>query len=93
MAAPTGPWACPSARSSTCCATTPMAILLESYRKVIYGDLGATSRPTAARARSGRRPRMPDLAVLAVIFATGVVILVIGTIVFKRLEPAFAKVL
>ncbi len=30
---------------------------------------------------------------LAVIFAIGVVIIVIGTIIFKRLEPAFAKVL
>ena len=36
----------------------PMALLLESYRKVIYGTLGATSRPTAARSCPGRRPRI-----------------------------------
>ncbi len=30
---------------------------------------------------------------LALIFVTGIVFIVIGTIVFKRLEPAFAKLL
>jgi ABC-type glutathione transport system ATPase component len=35
----------------------------------------------------------PDLAMLALIFASGVVFIVVGTIVFKRLEPAFAKLL
>ena len=35
----------------------------------------------------------PDLTMLAIIFAVGMVLLVIGTLIFKRLEPAFAKVL
>ena len=30
---------------------------------------------------------------LAVIFVTGIIITIIGTLIFKRLEPAFAKVL
>ncbi len=42
---------------------------------------------------SGSRPRTPDFPMLALIFVTGVVFVVIGTIIFKRLEPAFAKLL
>jgi len=30
---------------------------------------------------------------LAIIFVSGVVFIVIGTIIFKRVEPAFAKLL
>jgi lipopolysaccharide transport system permease protein/teichoic acid transport system permease protein len=67
----------------------PVALLLDAYRTVIYGGL--------ARGADGEltwtTPTAPDLAVLAVVFTTGVVIAVIGIIVFKRLEPAFAKVL
>jgi len=37
--------------------------------------------------------RLPDFALLAAVLAASIVLLVIGTIVFKRLEPAFAKVL
>jgi ABC-type polysaccharide/polyol phosphate export permease len=37
--------------------------------------------------------RMPDLAALGVVLGGSLVLLVIGTIFFKRLEPAFAKVL
>ena len=35
----------------------------------------------------------PDFEQLAIIFFSGIVFILIGTIVFKRLEPAFAKVL
>ena len=35
----------------------------------------------------------PDFQMLGVIFASGIVIILIGTIIFKRLEPSFAKVL
>ena len=34
-----------------------------------------------------------DFAVLGIILAVGFVLLIVGTIVFKRLEPAFAKIL
>ena len=37
--------------------------------------------------------RMPDLAALGIVLGGSLVLLVIGTIFFKRLEPAFAKVL
>jgi ABC-type polysaccharide/polyol phosphate export permease len=37
--------------------------------------------------------RMPDLAMLGVVLGASLVLLVVATIFFKRLEPAFAKVL
>jgi ABC-type polysaccharide/polyol phosphate export permease len=37
--------------------------------------------------------RLPDFALLAAVLAGSIVLLVFGTIFFKRLEPAFAKVL
>jgi ABC-type polysaccharide/polyol phosphate export permease len=37
--------------------------------------------------------RPPDLRMLGVVFAGSIVLLVLGTIFFKRLEPSFAKVL
>jgi ABC-type polysaccharide/polyol phosphate export permease len=70
----------------------PMSLLLESYRQVIYGHLEATE--------VGRQIELdwaaataPDVGVLMVILASGLVLLIIGTLVFKRLESAFAKVL
>lgn len=53
----------------------PFAVLLESYRSVIY------------------RGTMPDWAGLAALLAVSLGLLAVGTLVFKRLEPAFAKVL
>jgi lipopolysaccharide transport system permease protein/teichoic acid transport system permease protein len=66
----------------------PVSIMLESYRKVIYGNLervGDKLEWTPAT--------LPDFQMLALIFASGVVITIIGTFVFKRLEPSFTKVL
>jgi ABC-type polysaccharide/polyol phosphate export permease len=71
----------------------PVAQLLESYRKVIYGNLGAIQTADGGRELVWTAATPPDLPMLALIFASGVVFIVIGTIVFKRLEPAFAKLL
>ena len=67
----------------------PIALLLDAYRTVIYG--GLTRGPDGALAWTS--PTAPDMGVLALVFTIGVVIATIGIIVFKRLEPAFAKVL
>jgi ABC-type polysaccharide/polyol phosphate export permease len=76
----------------------PISLLIESYRKVIYGGLthvdvvdAATGEMTEQLVWTDAVP--PDFQMLAVIFASGIVIIIIGTIIFKRLEPAFAKVL
>jgi ABC-type polysaccharide/polyol phosphate export permease len=71
----------------------PMSILLESYRKVIYGNLGSVETADGGRDLIWTTATPPDLPLLALIFASGLVFIVIGTIVFKRLEPAFAKLL
>ncbi len=65
----------------------PVAILLESYRKAIYGV------PVPG---GGWRPATfgdMDVLALGLVLVTSVLLLVVGTITFKRLEPAFAKVL
>jgi ABC-type polysaccharide/polyol phosphate export permease len=88
----------------------PVSLLLESYRKVIYGNLDSIPDPdkpeevlTLADGTTRVIPAgdtlvwteatMPDFGVLAVIFVSGVIFTIIGTIVFKRVEPAFAKIL
>jgi ABC-type polysaccharide/polyol phosphate export permease len=72
----------------------PVSILLESYRKVIYGNLGSAVNPeTGGRTLVWTEATPPDFQMLALIFASGIVITILGTLVFKRLEPAFAKVL
>ena len=71
----------------------PVAQLLESYRKVIYGNLGAITLDDGRRELIWKPATHPDFPMLALIFFTGVVFVVIGTIIFKRLEPAFAKLL
>ena len=58
----------------------PFAILFESYRAVIYGQ------PTGP-------PHAPDWLALFALLAASVVLLAIGAVVFKRLEPTYAKVL
>ena len=68
----------------------PMSILMESYRKVVYGQL--TTDPVTEKL-IWTDAILPDFQILAVIFASGIVITIIGTLIFKRLEPAFAKVL
>lgn len=71
----------------------PVAQLLESYRKVIYGDLGAVIGADGRRELIWTPAVPPDLPMLALILVSGVVFVLIGTIIFKRLEPAFAKLL
>jgi homopolymeric O-antigen transport system permease protein len=58
----------------------PFAALFEAYRAIIYG------KPDAS-------PHAPDLSSLLNLLIASLVLLAIGTIVFKRLEPQYAKVL
>lgn len=58
----------------------PFAVLLEAYRSVLYGTPDGS--PTA-----------PDLASLGILLLGSLVFLAISTVIFKRLEPSFAKVL
>jgi lipopolysaccharide transport system permease protein/teichoic acid transport system permease protein len=88
-------------------AYNPVSMLIESYRKVIYGGLDSTkvedtvlvladgtTRTIEGSSELFWTPAMlPDFPLLATIFASGVVFIIIGTIIFKRLEPAFAKIL
>ena len=67
----------------------PIAVLLDTYRQVIYG----TVVPIEVDPRGWTEATPPDFGLLAAILVAGFVIIVIGTLVFKRLEPAFAKVL
>ena len=57
----------------------PMAPILESYRSLIYGN--------AAGEHTG-----PDLIGLGIVFIFSLLLITVGIYVFKRLEPAFAKV-
>ena len=57
----------------------PFAILFESYRAVIYGQPDGV-------------PHAPDWLPLFALLGASVVLTAIGAIVFKRLEPTFAKV-
>ncbi len=68
----------------------PMSLLMEAYRKVLYGRL-YMDRLTDQL--DWKEATLPNFTMLAVIFVTGVIIIIIGTLIFKRLEPAFAKVL
>ena len=58
----------------------PFAILFEAYRSVIYGTLDGP-------------PQMPSWIALGVLLAASLAFLGLATVVFKRLEPNFAKVL
>ncbi len=75
----------------------PVSLLLESYRKVVYGELDRVDLETGLPSDSGTLVWTdavpPDLQMLAAIFASGVVFILIGTLIFKRLEPNFTKVL
>jgi ABC-type polysaccharide/polyol phosphate export permease len=75
----------------------PISLLLESYRRVIYGELDRidleTGLPSADGTLVWTDAVPPDFQILALIFASGVVFTIIGTIIFKRLEPSFTKVL
>jgi len=58
----------------------PFAVLFESYRAVIYGQPDGL-------------PHAPEWLSLIGLLGASVVLLGIGAILFKRLEPTFAKVL
>ena len=58
----------------------PFAILFEAYRSVIYGTPDGP-------------PVMPDWAALSILLVLSIVFVAVATVVFKRLEPNFAKVL
>ena len=58
----------------------PWVYLFESYHNVIYG--GASGRP-----------ELPDFVGLAAVLALSCVLIGFTTLIFKRLEPAFAKVI
>jgi ABC-type polysaccharide/polyol phosphate export permease len=64
----------------------PISVLLESYRHAIYGVVNDGGLSWSAAVA-------PNLLSLAFVLAIGIVLCVIGALVFKRLEPAFAKVL
>ena len=66
----------------------PVSLLLESYRKVVYGELERVDGDLVWTTATA-----PDFQTLALIFASGVVVIIIGTLIFKRLEPSFTKVL
>jgi lipopolysaccharide transport system permease protein/teichoic acid transport system permease protein len=70
-------------------AFNPISILLGAYRHVIYGPLMEDPQGVL----TWTAPVPPDLVLLGIVLAIGLVLLVLGTLVFKRLEPAFAKVL
>ena len=58
----------------------PFAVLFESYRAIIYGTPDGP-------------PHAPDWLALTALLGASVVLVAIGAIVFKRLEPSYAKVL
>ena len=60
----------------------PFAILFTAYRTVIYGTDVPQTPPTA-----------PNWAALGLLLGGSLVLLALTTLVFKRLEPSFAKVL
>jgi ABC-type polysaccharide/polyol phosphate export permease len=64
----------------TIASANPFAILFEAYRMVIYGT------PTGP-------PGPPNLTSLAVLLVASTGLLAVTTIIFKRLEPNFAKVI
>jgi lipopolysaccharide transport system permease protein len=66
----------------TILALNPFAILFEAYRAVIYGTTNPPGPPT-----------MPDWTSLGALLIVSVILLAVGTVVFKRLEPNFAKVM
>jgi len=67
----------------------PTSVLMESYRKVLYGGLDHNK----AGDLIWKNARPAELESLLIIFVIGVILAIIGVLIFKRLEPAFAKVL
>jgi len=67
----------------------PTSVLMESYRKVLYGGLDHNK----AGDLIWKNARPAELESLFIIFVIGVILAIIGVLIFTRLEPAFAKVL
>jgi ABC-type polysaccharide/polyol phosphate export permease len=63
----------------------PFAVLFESYRAVIYGG------PSGVIPGDGPHP--PDVIPLLILLAVSVIFLGVAIVLFKRIEPEFAKVL
>ncbi|HEU4671359.1 MAG TPA: hypothetical protein VFS32_00495 [Candidatus Limnocylindrales bacterium] len=63
----------------------PFATLFDAYRSVIYGSVEAGGRTLP--------PHMPDWTALGVLLLVSLGLVAVATIIFKRLEPSFAKVL
>jgi lipopolysaccharide transport system permease protein len=64
----------------------PFAILLTAYRDVVYGRIDETGR--------GFTPAQPpDFIALGLLLLSSVGLVLVGVLVFKRVETAFAKVL
>ena len=72
-----------------CSSDLPVAILLSAYRHVVYGKVTMDDAGNVGWSA----PVAPDLGLLAALFGVSVVLVLLGTWYFKRLEPAFAKVL
>ncbi len=66
----------------------PVAVLMESYRTAIYG----VTNPDGKHWSHAGIENL-DLPALMGVLGFSIVVLLLGVIVFKRLEPAFAKVL
>ncbi len=64
----------------------PISILLESYRHVMYGVVSDDGS-------SWTGAISPNVGALIFVLMVGIVMTLVGAWVFKRLEPAFAKVL
>lgn len=64
----------------TLASLNPFAVLFEAYRSVIYGTPDGP-------------PVMPDWAALGILLVISIGFVAVATVVFKRLEPTFAKVL
>ena len=67
----------------------PVAILLEQYRHVVYGVV--IDLPNGGQTFLPAEPA--SLVQLGLLFIVSLVLLAFGALIFKRLEPAFAKVL
>ena len=66
----------------------PIAVLSEAYRTAIYGRPSLNGKDWHPGTLAGI-----DIPGLLWVLGFSVVLLILGTIVFKRVEPAFAKVL
>jgi ABC-type polysaccharide/polyol phosphate export permease len=62
----------------------PFAILFEAYRSVIYGSATTPFAPPSGP---------PNMVSLAILLVASTILLAVTTIIFKRLEPNFAKVI